>query len=145
MAEELWPIPKFHFSVEWAGNNIGFQEVTGLEMETQFIEYRAGDDPTYITQKIPGLKKHGNITLKKGIYQDDSAFWEWFSDVQNNPERREDITISLLDEAGTPVVTWTVVNCFPIKITGPDLKSDANEVAIETLELAHEGFDVAYA
>lgn len=145
MAEELWPIPKFHFSVEWAGNNIGFQEVTGLEMETQFIEYRAGDNPTYVTQKIPGLKKHGNIVLKKGVYQDDSSFWEWFSDVQNNPERREDIIISLLDEEGAPVVTWTVANCFPIKISGPDLKSDANEIAIETLELAHEGFDVVYA
>jgi len=144
MAEELWPVPKFHFSVQWAGNDIGFQEVTGLEMETQFIEYRPGNDPTYITQKIPGLKKHGNITLKKGVYAGDSSFWDWFSDVQTNMERREDITISLLDEAGTPVVTWEVRNCFPIKISGPDLKSDANEIAIESLEVAHEGFEVAY-
>lgn len=144
MAEELWPVPKFHFSVEWAGNDIGFQEVTGLEMETQFIEYRPGDDTTYITQKIPGLKKHGNITLKKGVYDGDDAFWAWFQDVQTNPERREDITISLLNEEGDPVVTWTVYNCFPVKLTGPDLKSDANEIAIESLELAHEGFEVAY-
>lgn len=144
MAEELWPIPKFHFSVQWGGNDIGFQEVSGLEMETQFIEYRPGDDLTYITQKIPGLKKHGNITLKKGMYEGDSAFWDWFNDVQTNIERREDIDISLLDEEGTPVVTWTVHNCFPIKITGPDLKSDANEIAIESLEVAHEGFEVTY-
>lgn len=144
MADELWPIPKFHFSVEWGGNDIGFQEVSGLEMETQFIEYRPGDDPTYITQKIPGLKKHGNITLKKGVYEGDDAFWEWFQDVQTNIERREDINISLLDEEGSPVVSWLVHNCFPIKISGPDLKSDANEIAIESLELAHEGFEVTY-
>lgn len=145
MADELWPVPKFHFTVEWAGNDIAFQEVSGLEMETQFIEYRAGDDPTYITQKIPGLKKHGNITLKKGVYQGDSAFWDWFTDVQANPERREEVTINLLDEEANPVVTWTVTNAFPIKVSGPDLKSDANEIAIESIELAHEGIDVVYA
>jgi len=145
MAEELWPVAKFHFSVQWAGNDIGFQEVSGLEMETQFIEYRAGNDPTYLTQKIPGLKKHGNITLKKGVYAGDSAFWDWYSDVQTNPERREEVIIQLLDEEGNPVVTWTVTNAFPVKITGPDLKSDANEIAIESIELAYEGFTVEYA
>jgi phage tail-like protein len=145
MPDELWPIPKFHFRVEWAGNDIGFQEVSGLEMETQFIEYRAGDDPTYLTQKIPGLKKHGNVTLKKGVYAGDDAFWEWFSDVQTNPERREQVIIQLLDEEENPVVTWTVNNAFPVKVTGPDLKSDANEIAIESIELAHEGFEVEYA
>ena len=68
MAETQWPIPKFHFRVEWAGNNVGFQEVTGLSLETQFIEYRAGNDNTFITQKIPGLKKNSNIILKKGLF-----------------------------------------------------------------------------
>jgi phage tail-like protein len=145
MPEELWPIPKFHFRVDMGGNEIGFQEVSGLEMETQFIEYRAGDDPTYLTQKIPGLKKHGNVTLKKGVYAGDAAFWEWFTDVQTNPDRREQVIIQLLDEEENPVVTWTVSNAFPVKVSGPDLKSDANEIAIESIELAHEGFEVEYA
>jgi len=144
MAEELWPIPKFHFRVDMGDTDIGFQEVTGLEMETEFIEYRAGDDPTFIKQKIPGLKKHGNITLKKGVYAGDSSFWEWFKDVQTNPERREEVVIQLLDEEENPVVTWTVNNAFPVKVSGPDLKSDANEIAIESIELAHEGFEVVY-
>ena len=144
MAEELWPIPKFHFRVDMGDTDIGFQEVTGLEMETEFIEYRAGDDPTFIKQKIPGLKKHGNITLKKGVYAGDSSFWEWFKDVQTNPERREEVFIQLLDEEENPVVTWTVNNAFPVKVSGPDLKSDANEIAIESIELAHEGFEVVY-
>lgn len=141
MAEELWPIPKFHFEVTWGGVDVGFQEVTGLEMETQFIEYRAGDDPSLVTQKIPGLKKHGNITLKKGVFRDDTIFYDWFEDVQTNPERREDITIQLLDEEDSPVMVWTVRNAFPTKISGPDLKSDANEIALETIELAHEGIE----
>ena len=144
MAEELWPIPKFHFKVEMGDTEIGFQEVTGLEMEIEFIEYRTGDDPTYLKQKIPGLKKHGNITLKKGVYAGDDSFWEWFKDVQTNPERREEVIIQLLDEEEAPVVTWTVTNAFPVKVSGPDLKSDANEIAIESIELAHEGFEVVY-
>ncbi len=139
MAEAQWPIPKFHFRVEWAGNDIGFQEVTGLSLETQFIEYRAGNDGTFFTQKIPGLKKNSNITLKKGLFHGDNAFWDWFLDVQTNPERRETVTISLLDEEGNPVFVWTVVNAFPVKVSAPDLKSDANEIAVETIELAHEG------
>ncbi len=139
MAEIQWPIPKFHFRVEWAGNNVGFQEVTGLSLETQFIEYRAGNDNTFITQKIPGLKKNSNITLKKGLFHHDNAFWDWFQDVQTNPERRETVTISLLDEEGNPVFVWTIVNAFPVKVSAPDLKSDANEIAVETIELAHEG------
>lgn len=144
MADELWPIPKFHFSVEWAGMTIGFQEISGLEMETQFIEYRAGDSLSYLTQKIPGLKKHGNITFKRGVYQGDASFWELFQDVQANPERREEIIISLLNEEGTTMVSWTITNTFPVKITGPDLKSDANEIAIESIEVVHEGFEVTY-
>ena len=145
MADELWPIPKFHFSVQWGGNDIGFQEVTGLQMETQFIEYRPGNDLTYLTQKIPGLKKHGTIVLKKGMYQGDDAFWDWFTDVQANPERRQPVTIILFNEEGQPVITWTVNNAFPVKFTGPDLKSDANEIAIESIELAHEGFHVEHS
>jgi phage tail-like protein len=139
MAETQWPIPKFHFSVEWGGNHVGFQEISGLNMETQFIEYRAGNDPTFLTQKIPGLKKIGNITLKKGLFAHDNAFWDWFHDVQTNKERRETVTISLLDEEGHPVFVWTVTNAFPVKVSAPDLKADANEVAVETIELAHEG------
>jgi phage tail-like protein len=139
MADTLWPIPKFHFRVEWAGNDVGFQEVTGLSMETQFIEYRAGNDPTFLTQKVPGLKKHGNITLKKGLFAHDNAFWDWFTDVQANKERRETVTITLLDEEGSPVFVWTVNNAFPVKVSAPDLKSDANEVAVESIELAFEG------
>lgn len=140
-ASELWPIPKFHFSVssDGIGGEMGFQEVSGLKLSTEFIEYRAGNDPTYIKQRIPGMKSFENITLKKGMFKDDTALYDWYADVQANVERREDITISLLDEEGTPLMTWTIVNCFPISITFPDLNGEANEIGIEELEIAHEG------
>lgn len=141
MAEDLWPIPKFNFQVSFSDlGEVSFQEVSGLELETQFIEYRSGDSPSLITQKIPGLKKHGNITLKKGIFAGDQELWNWWNDVQQDPEgNRQSITISLNDEENSPVMTWDIVNAFPVKITGPDLKADANEIAIESMELAHEG------
>lgn len=140
-ASELWPIPKFHFTVtsDGVGGEVGFQEVSGLKLSTELIEYRAGNDPTYIKQRIPGLKNFDNITLKKGMFKGDTALYDWFSDVQTNVERREDITISLLDEEGTPIMTWTVTRCFPVTVTFPDLSGEANEIAIEELEIAHEG------
>lgn len=144
MAEELWPVPKFNFKVSFSGlGDISFQEVSGLELETQFIEYRSGDSISLITQKVPGLKKHGNITLKKGVFEDDTDLWEWWEDVQTDPEgERQTLTISINDEEGGPIITWTVINAFPVKISAPDLKSDANEIAIETIELAHEGIEL---
>lgn len=144
MAETLWPIPKFNFSVELGSlGEISFSEISGLEMETQMIEYRNGNSLSLVTQKIPGLKKHGNISLKKGVYEGDHNLWEWFKSVQSDPEgNREDVTINLNDEEGNPLLSWSFQRCFPVKITLPDMKSDANEIAIEALELTHEGFEL---
>ncbi len=144
MADPNWPIPKFHFSVEFGeAGQVSFQEVTGLKMTTEHIEYRGGDDPTFIKQKIPGMKKFENLTLKKGVFQDDLALYDWFKDVQTNPERRDTVTISLLDEEGNPVLTWTVINAFPVSYSGPDLNAEGNELAIEQVELAHEGIEMS--
>jgi len=145
MAEELWPIPKFNFTVSFSDlGDMSFQEVSGLDLETQFIEYRTGDSQSLITQKIPGLKKHSNITLKKGVFVDDTKLWEWWQDVQTDPSNnRQTITISLNDEEQNPLISWMVENAFPVKISGPDLKSDQNEIAVESVELAHEGITIS--
>lgn len=141
-----WPVPKFHFEVELGGKGkVSFTEVSGLDMETQLIEYRAGDDKTFQMLKIPGLKKTSNITLKRGVFVGENPLWAWWEDVQANKGRRENITITLLDEEHNPVTVWTVVNAWPVKFTGSDLKSDGNEIAIESIELAHEGLKQANA
>ncbi len=134
-----WALTSFHFTIEWGGTQISAQEVTGLSLSTELIEYRAGDDPTFIKQKIPGLKSFDNINVKKGMFRGDTEFYEWYTDVQSNPQRRENIVINLLDEEHNPVMSWTIVNAYPIKISGPDLNAENNAVAIESLELAHEG------
>ena len=140
--EAPWPVPKFHFSVQIGGSEMSFQEVSGLDAETDVIEYRAGNSPQFSTVKMPGLKKASNVTLKKGMFKDDSKIFDYFAQVKMNVIKRETVVIQLLDEEGNHVFTWKLANAFPIKITGTDLKSDGNEVAIETLELAHEGLEM---
>ena len=84
----------------------------------------------------------GNVTMKKGIFKGNNKLWEWFKKIKMNTIERTDVTISLLDESDTPTVTWKLKNAWPTKVTGTDLKAEGNEVAIESIEIVHEGFEV---
>lgn len=140
-----WPLPKFYFEVDITdvGTKLPFQEVSGLDTETQIIEYRAGNSPTFSTIKMPGIAKVGNVTLKKGIFAKDNKFFDWQKNIKMNTIKRATVTIKLLDESGAPTMTWTLANAWPTKITGTDLKADGNEVAVESIEIAHEGLTIA--
>jgi len=140
MAE--YPIPKFHFQVEWGGSRIGFTEVSGLDITTEVIDYRDGASPEYSKIKMPGQRTFSNITLKRGTFAGDNEFYDWFNTVNLNQIERRDLTISLLNESHEPVVVWKVKNAWPSKVTPTDLNSDGNEVALETLELVHEGLTI---
>jgi len=135
----VYPLPVFHFRVEWGGKNIGFSEASGLTQEVQIIEYRDGSSPDYSTIKMPGLRKYSNITLKRGISKGDNEFFGWMNTVKLNTIERRDLTISLLNENHEPVMVWKAHNAFPVKVEGPGLKASGNEVAVESIELAHEG------
>jgi phage tail-like protein len=137
-----YPLAVFHFSVDWGGTRVGFSEVTGLTQEIQAIEYRDGSFPEYSSIKMPGLRKYSNITLKRGIVKSDNELFNWLSTVRLNKIERRDLTIKLLDEDHNPVMTWQVARAFPVKVEGPQLKASANEVAIESIEIAHEGLTV---
>lgn len=141
-----YPLPKFHFAVDWGGTRIGFTEVSGLDVETEVIEYRHGASPEFHKRKMPGMRKFSNITLKRGTFRGDGEFHAWYNTLTLADVNRRDLTISLLDEAHEPVVTWQVKNAWPVKVQSTDLKADAGtEVAIETMELAHEGLTVLTA
>ena len=137
-----YPLVKFHFQVEWGGTSIGFTEVSGLDVETEIVEYRQGASPEYSKIKMPGMQKFGNITLKRGTFATDNEFFNWWNSVKLNKIERRDITISLLNEEHEPVVTWKVKNAWPTKIQSTDLKADGNEVAIESMEVVHEGLTI---
>ena len=144
--EPNWPLPKFFFSVDLGEDaDVAFQEVTGLQSETQPIEYRHGNSKTFAVAKMPGLAKVGNVTLKRGIFAGDAKFFEWYSEIRLNLIKRRTVVINLLDEEANPIVTWTLNNAWPTKITGTDLKSDGNEIAVESIELVFETLDVKAA
>lgn len=134
-----YPLPKFHFQVEWGGTNISFTEVTGLEVTTEKLEYRGGASPEYNKLNFPGMQTYGDLTLKRGVFAGDNEFYAWWNTVALNTVERRDITISLLNESHEPVVVWKVKNAWPTKVTSTDLNSTATDVAVETLVLAHEG------
>jgi phage tail-like protein len=137
-----YPLPKFHFRVEWGGSKIGFTEVTGLDFQVEPIEYREGSSPEYHKIKMPGMHKFSNITLKRGTFSGDIEFYKWMKTISLTKVERRDITISLLNESHEPVMSWSIKNAFPIKVQASDFKADGNEVAVETLELAHEGLKI---
>lgn len=148
-----YPLPKFHFLVEWGSDfRMGFTEVSGLDFETEVIEYREGSSKKYNKSKQPGLTKYSNVTLKRGTFQGDFDFFtEWqktyFFQEGNDTGSiyRRAITIKLLNEQHEPIITWVLENAWPSKAQSTDLKADANEVAIETLEIVHEGLTILEA
>jgi phage tail-like protein len=139
MAQE-YPIPRFHFQVDWGGAKISFTEVTGLVMEREKIEYRHSDSKDFNKIAMPGMVKNNNITLKRGKFEADFDYNTWLEEIADDrAKKRRDVTIRLLNEKHNPVAAWTAARCFPVKVTAPDLKSDANEIAVESIEIAHEG------
>jgi phage tail-like protein len=155
-----YPFPKFYFKVSRpeqefnSVDQIGFTEVSGLDYQTDLIEYRHGSDPNFSKIKLPGLRKFSNVTLKKGLIQGfkdaNAELYAWIGDggkagsVRKRVGYRKNIVITLNDEEGNPVVAWTLTNAFPVKVAFTDMKADANEVAVETLELAIEDLNVEY-
>jgi phage tail-like protein len=138
-------MPKFRFEVKWDSAVMSFQEVSGLDAEVKVLEYRHGDSKESSVIKMPGLKKFSDVTMKKGVFKADNKFWDWFNEIKMNTIKRKPVTISLLDEAGSPTMVWTLKNAFPMKIQGTDLKSTGDDVAVETIVVAHEGLTVANA
>ena len=138
-----YPLPVFYFSVSFGADNIGFSEVSGLSQEIQAIEYRDGLMPgTTLPLKRPGLHKAGNVTLKRGIVAGNYDLYNWFNNNGNPNVERRDLTISLLNDEQQPVFVWKILQAFPVKCEGPGLKATGNDIAIESLDLVHEGIQL---
>jgi len=117
-----------------------FAEVSGLDMEVTPIEYRNGSEDNTV-RKIPGLKKFTNIVLKRGI-TGDLTLWQWIKTVLDGQVQRANGTIVLLDDSRQEVMRWHFHRGWPCKLTGPELKAKGNDIAIETLEICHEGLEI---
>ena len=144
------PYGQFNFQVEIDGvGKFGFSEVSGLTTDTNIIEYREGNevaDGESTTRKLPGLIKYNNIVLKRGFTKDPSAYnWRLKVIQGKTSAARTSGSITLLDEARSPVLRWTFRQGWPSKWEGPALNGKTSEVAIESMEIACEGITLAVA
>jgi phage tail-like protein len=141
------PYPAYNFEVVVIGISDdgkavrgSFMEVSGLEVEVALIEYRNGSENTTL-RKIPGLKKFSNIVLKYGI-TGDLTFWNWMVKSINGQVQRANGSVILLDENRQEAMRWNFARAWPCKYKASLLNAKGNEVAIETLELCHEGLSI---
>jgi len=133
------PVLSFNFGVEITGLIVaGFSEVAGLQAEIEVHEYREGGLNEYVHKRAGPAKYPANLVLKKGI-ADSKELWSWYCDVLQGTIQRKSLDIVLMDSEGSEKRRWTFQNAYPVKWSGPDFKAQSSEVAIESLELAHEG------
>jgi len=138
-AERRDPYRTFNFQLEIDGVPLGaFSEASGLTAEGDAVDYREGSDLQQNVRKLTGLRKYTNITLKRG-YTQDKSLWRWYGNIVNGQPDRRDVTIILLNEARQPVLRWHAESAWVNKIEGPSFKAAGNEVAMESVELVHEG------
>jgi len=141
-AVRIDPYLNFNFLVEIDGiARAAFHEVSGFDSTIDVIEHREGGENTS-PRKLPGMTKHSNIVLKWGM-TDDQDLYRWHRDVVKGTVVRRNGSIVLLDRRGQEVARWNFFNAWPAKWDGPDFNAEGNDVAIETLELAHEGVERA--
>ncbi len=134
------PYRSYNFIVEIYSIAVaGFSEVSGLSGDTDVVEYREGTDVSMAVRKLPGRPKWGtNLTLKVGMTTS-RVLWQWRLAIINGNVDRRNGAVVLLDEQRNRVAEWQFENAWVVKYEGPALNAKGNDVAVETLELAHEG------
>ena len=133
------PYRGYNFRLEIDGiTRAGFREASGLDSTQDPIQYREGTDRPLTQRKMPGLNTYSNISLKWGI-SDDAEFWAWRLKSMQGQVERKNGSIVLMDDTGEAKMRWNFVNGWPTKWTGPSFNATGNDVAIESIDIAHEG------
>ena len=136
--ERVDPSRAFAFRLEIDGVELGsFAEASGLSSNVDAVEYREGTDHT-TTRKLPGLRKYATITLKRGLTTN-RELWLWDRNIQNGIDDRRNGSIILMDEQRNDVVRWSITKAWISRIEAPTLNASGDEVAVEAVEIVHEG------
>ena len=128
--QAAWPLPTYSFVVSLTGEGDDFQfdELSGFEPADALARLE-------ISQGTP-------LTLRRGVLLKGNKFLQWFIQIKMGIIQRQDLHVRVLDESGTQAATWRVVNAFPTKVSGTDLGAEEENVAIDALEISHEGITV---
>ncbi len=144
-AERRDPYRSFNFQIEIDGVPLGaFSEASGLTADGDAVDYREGTDLQPNVRKLPGLRKFPALVFKRG-YTKDGSLWAWHANIVNGQPDRRNVTVVLMNEARQPVLRWHAENAWLNKIEGPSFKASGNEVAMESIELLHEGLTIEVA
>jgi phage tail-like protein len=128
-----YPLPVYRFIVSLGNEDIPFNNVSGLTITHDTIEYRDGTGYWF---RMPGQRQTVNLTLRKGVFPGDSQLYKWIDSISLNKVEKKDLTISLTDEAGTALLmTWNVANAFPTSLSSPTLDAGSNEIAVQEISL----------
>ncbi len=147
-SSKAWPIPSFYYALSFAGisgnSDAGFQEVSGLNSEIETEDVLSGGQNQF-KYKLPKTVKFTNLVLKRGMMSTSSALTKWCTDTIGGgfakPIVPKGIILKLLDENGSPLISWKFVNAYPVKWSVSDFKSQDNNIAIENLEFAYNYFE----
>jgi phage tail-like protein len=137
-SQRVDPFRTFNFRVEISGTSTAsFRECSGLSTDGDAVDYREGTDPNTM-RRLPGLRKYTNVQLKRG-YTQNLELWDWYGNVTNGVPDRRTVSIVLMNEAQEDVLRWELAFAWINKIEGASFNAGASEVAVESLEIVHEG------
>ncbi|HCF3047443.1 phage tail protein [Pseudomonas aeruginosa] len=137
-----YPIPTYRFVVSVGKDQMSFSSVSGLDQTVQLVTYEDGTGNLF---QMPSKVTPPTITLKRGVVPKQSQLYEWINSIQSGRVEKKDLTISLTNDTGSELlVTWSVMNAFPTKWTGPSLDAKSNEVAFEEVSLAADRLTVKF-
>ena len=141
---DKFPLPVYNYRVTIGTEAHGFSEVSGLNIQYEAITYKHGLSWREGSLQMPGMPGEVKVTLKRGLVRTRSMMLKWLETSCLHHVEKRDLTIDLCDEQGIPVVSWKVINAFPLKLEAPSLSSDSNELAIESLELLASGIAMTF-
>lgn len=136
MSDEARPIYRFYVMIDHVPQAV-FTEVSGLQLETVVQDYEEGGNNSFV-HRLPGRTKVGNLVLKRGMTKT-NEFFKWYMDFMTGKMRRQNISVVMYDTAGKELLRWNFEGAYPVKWSGPQFSADGKNIAIETLELAHNG------
>jgi phage tail-like protein len=139
MASEAYPGCRFYVLFDDKAQGV-FTEVSGLQVEMDVMEYQEGGNNGFV-YRLPGFTKVSNLTLKRGMTSS-NEFYRWLADVSSGRLKRRHVSVVMYDVVGNELMRWNLINAYPVKWVGPQLRAADNTAAIETLELAHEGMSL---
>ena len=147
-----FPLPKFNFKVKFTpGEELDFQEVSGLDIENEFVEYREGNDPDFIPRRRVSMRKSGTVSFKNGLIKGEDRIIKLYNKLidekgyQSDESEDLNITVSLLDEKGEPCFNWEISNAVPIKLSTESLSATDNAIAVKQIDFSHSGIKLSKA